>query len=160
MPQVYAPPGDRFPPADFATSCLVFDGPEAVFFSGSKPAWFDDSLNRARTPSFQIYPQRAGEKAVYAFGYRTRLVSIQDGPANTILLVEADDRVPWTKPQELPYAAQQPLPQLGGHFHGDFLVALAEGSVRIVRKTTSEKAIRAAITANGGEIPPPDWNEP
>jgi hypothetical protein len=74
--------------------------------------------------------------------------------------VEADDRVPWTKPQELTYSPQKPLPALGGHYNGDFLVALADGSVRIVRKTTSETAIRAAITANGGEIPPSDWTNP
>jgi hypothetical protein len=160
MPEVYAPPEKRFPPADFATCYLVFDGPEAIFSSGAKPAWFDDALNRARTPGFQVRPQRPGEQAVYAFGHRSRISSISDGSANTILLVEADDRVPWTKPQELPYAADQPLPQLGEHYHGDFLAALADGSVRIVRKTTSEKAIRAAITANGGEIPPSDWSEP
>jgi hypothetical protein len=160
MPEVYAPPGERRPPVDFATCYLVFDGPGAIFFSGSKPPLFDDSMNRARTPGFQVHPQRPGEQAVYAFGHRSRFASIVDGPANTILLVEADDRVPWTKPQELPYVAQQPLPKLGGHYHGDFLVALADGSVRVVRKTTSEEAIRAAITANGGEIPPPDWNEP
>jgi hypothetical protein len=160
MPEVYAPPGERFPSVGFATYYLVFDGPEAIFFSGSKPPWFDDAMNRARTPGFQVHPQRPGEQAVYAFGHRSTFSSIVDGPANTILLVEADDRVPWTKPQELLYAADQPLPKVGGHSHGDFLVALADGSVRIVRKTTSEKAIRAAITANGGEIPPPDWNEP
>jgi hypothetical protein len=160
MPEVYSPPRERFPPVDFATNYLVFDGLEAIFFSGSKPPWFDDAMNRARTSGFQVQPQRPGEQAVYAFGRRSNFASITDGAANTILLVEADDRVPWTKPQELPYASGQPLPKLGGHFHGAFLVAMADGSVKIVRKTTSEKAIRAAITANGGEIPPPDWDEP
>lgn len=160
MPQIYAPPGERFPPADFATSYLVFDGPDAIFFSGSKPAWFDDELNRGRTPSFQVQPQRPGERPVYAFGYRSSVAAIMDGTMNTIMLVEADLRVPWSKPQELNYAADQPLSELGGRRQGSILVALADGSVRIVRKTADEAAIRAAITANGGEIPPPDWLEP
>jgi hypothetical protein len=160
MPAEYAPPGERLPPADFATHYLVFDGPEAVFHRGERPKWLEDPLYRTGIESLQVHPQRPGEKAVYDFGKGSRLTSIQDGTANTILLVEADDRVPWTKPQDVAYAADQPLPKLGGHYHGDFIVAMADGSVRIVSKKTSEKTIRAAITANGGEILGPDWDAP
>jgi hypothetical protein len=36
------------------------------------------------------------------------------GPRELLLIVEAAQAVPWTKPQDLPYAADQPLPPLGG----------------------------------------------
>jgi Protein of unknown function (DUF1559) len=158
MPSEYAPPGSRS--ADFATNYLVFDGPGAIFQTGERPTWFDDELNRARTPGMQVHPQRPGEQPVYDFGRRSSLMSITDGPANTILLVEADERAPWTKPQDLPFASDRPLPKLGGHYHGDFVVALADGSVRIISKRVNEKTIREAITANGDEIPGPDWYAP
>jgi hypothetical protein len=160
MPAEYAPPGERFPPADFATHYLVFDGPGAVFDRGGRPKWLDDPINAARIPGMQVHPQRPGDKPVYDFGSGSRMFSITDGTAFTILLVEADGRVPWTKPQDLPYAADKPLPGLGGHYHGDFIVAMADGAVRIVSRKTSEKTIRAAITANGGEVLKPDWEAP
>lgn len=160
MPVEYAPPGDRFPPADFTTNYLVFDGPDAVFHSGARPQWLDEPGNRDRISGMQVHPQREGDQPVYDFGRWATFASIRDGPANTILLVEADERVPWTKPQDLPYAADKPLPKLGRHYHGDFVVALADGGVRIVTKKVSEKSIRAAITPRGDEVPAADWTTP
>jgi hypothetical protein len=159
MPREYAPPGGGLSER-FATHYMVFDGPGAVFQTGERPKWFDDELNRARTPGMQVYPQRPGEQPIYDFSKRASIASITDGPANTILLVEADDMVPWTKPQDASFTIHQPLPKLGGHYHGDFAVVLADGSVRIITKRVSEKTIREAITASGNEIPGPDWDAP
>jgi hypothetical protein len=80
-----------------------------------------------------------------------------DGTSNTFLIVEAGEPVPWTKPAELPYAPDQPLPDLRGLFRERFRAGLADGSMRWVRKETSEATIRAAITRNGGERLGPDW---
>lgn len=158
MPDVYAPLFGK--DKDFTTYCMVFDGPGATFHTTGRPAWFDDEMNRARTPGFQVLPQRPGEQPIYNFGLRPRLIGISDGPANTILVVKADDRIPWTKPQDLPYDDKETLPQLGGHYHGDFVVAMADGAVRVVSKRVSERSIRDAITNNGGEVPQADWLEP
>jgi hypothetical protein len=78
----------------------------------------------------------------------------QDGTSNTILFAEAGEPVPWTKPVDLPYAADKPLPKLGGLLPDlpSLNVAMADGSVRSVNRTVSEKTLRAAITPNGGEI--------
>src|SRR4051812_45799756 len=62
-----------------------------------------------------------------------------DGSSDTLLIVEAGGAVTWTKPEDLPYAADRPLPKLGGLFKDGFRVALADGSVRSVNKGTSEK---------------------
>lgn len=79
-----------------------------------------------------------------------------DGTPNTFLLVEAGDPVPWTKPEDIAYAADQPI-RLPGLFHDGFRAAMADGSVRFVRKTVSEARLRAAITRNGGESVGWDW---
>ena len=42
-----------------------------------------------------------------------------DGTSNTILIVEAGEAVPWTKPDDLPYAADRPLPGPGRAVQGD-----------------------------------------
>jgi hypothetical protein len=88
-----------------------------------------------------------------------------DGCANTILVVEAGQAVPWTKPADLPYAAGQPLPAFGDfykHEHyvnprGRFLALFADGSVRCFFHATPERVIRPLLTWNGGEAV--DWNE-
>jgi predicted Ser/Thr protein kinase len=82
-----------------------------------------------------------------------------DGTANTILVVEAADPVTWTKPDELPYDPNKPLPRLGGHHPGGIVVALADGSVRVLRADLSEQTLRAAITPAGGELLGPDWSK-
>jgi hypothetical protein len=80
-----------------------------------------------------------------------------DGVSNTLLLVEAGQPVPWTKPEDLSYDPDGPLPDLRGLFHDGFRACLADCSLHFVRKGTSESVLRAAITRNGGEALPPDW---
>ena len=80
-----------------------------------------------------------------------------DGTSNTILLVEAGEPVPWTKPADLPFAPDQPLPDLRSLFKDGFRAGLADGSVRWVRKEASEATLRAAVTRNGGERLGSDW---
>ena len=85
------------------------------------------------------------------------LEDFPDGTSNTILIVEAGPPVPWTKPEDLPYDADAPLPRLDPLFHDLIRVALADGSVRYVRKDIDEATLRAAITRNGGETLGPEW---
>jgi len=77
-------------------------------------------------------------------------ISAGDGISSTFMVVEAKEGVPWTKPDELEYSPNRPLPQLGttGRY---FLAAMADGSTRSIPLSTSETSIRAAITYNGGE---------
>jgi hypothetical protein len=82
---------------------------------------------------------------------------ITDGFSNTILIVEAPDAVEWTKPDELAYDANKPLPKLGGKpRENGTLVALADGSVHMLSKTIPEKTLRAMITPAGGEVIEPE----
>jgi hypothetical protein len=75
-----------------------------------------------------------------------------DGTSNTILIVEAGQAVPWTKPEELPFAAGKPLPELGGLFRDVFQAAFASGDVAVLTKKYDEQHLRYAITSNGGDV--------
>jgi hypothetical protein len=85
--------------------------------------------------------------------------SIPDGTHNTILLVEAADAVPWTKPEELVYDPDGPLPWLGGRFHGGFNVAMWDSTVSFIdTKKVGEQELRKLITAAGeGALVHPEW---
>jgi hypothetical protein len=79
-------------------------------------------------------------------------ISNGNGTAGTLLIVEADEAVPWTKPVDLPFAADKPLPPLGGGPRKEGIVAaFADGHVEIIPKKTDEKSIKAMITWRGEE---------
>jgi hypothetical protein len=87
-----------------------------------------------------------------------------DGTRKTILVIEAGKAVPWTKPTDLPYAPNQPLPALGGMFKERFrfstltfggskeiLAVFADVSIHRIKKTIDEKNLRRLITRDDGE---------
>ena len=93
-----------------------------------------------------------GKSAAFEDPAGPKLQDFSDGTSNTIIVVEAGETVPWTKPDDLEYDAAKPLPKFGGYFKGGFNAAFADGSVRFLSETVSEKNLRALITRNGGEL--------
>ncbi|MFO0845686.1 MAG: sigma-70 family RNA polymerase sigma factor [Gemmataceae bacterium] len=83
---------------------------------------------------------------------RPSFASISDGTSNTFLIAEAGTPVPWAKPDDIPFDPRKPVPKLGGQFPHTFHVAFADGSVRAFPKSLDPATLRAAITANGGEV--------
>jgi hypothetical protein len=73
------------------------------------------------------------------------LSDITDGLPSTLLIVQANEQVPWTKPEELSYDPKQPLRVAVEQ--GLF----ADGSVRFLFANTDAKTRQGIITRNGGE---------
>jgi hypothetical protein len=117
-------------------------------FDGSSPP-------RPGTTFYQVF---VGQGAAFEGrqGLRFR-EDFPDGISNTVLIVEAGSAVPWTKPQDLPYGPDLPLPRLGGLFPGTFRAAFADGSVHTLPQDTKEVTLRAAVTRNGGDQFEADW---
>jgi hypothetical protein len=66
----------------------------------------------------------------------TKGVPLQDityGTSKTLMLVEAKRDIPWTKPADIPFDPNKPVPQVGGFVKGHFTAACADGSARIFR---------------------------
>ena len=108
-------------------------------------------------PGLTYYQVFVGKDAPFDGTVGPRIpATFLDGTANTFLVVEGGEAVPWTKPQDIPYDAGKTLPKLGGLFPDGFHVGMADGVVRFVPRGADEKAIRAAITPRGAEpIDPP-----
>jgi hypothetical protein len=89
---------------------------------------------------------------------------VTDGTVNTILVVEAAQPVPWTKPADLPYFADKPLPELGGMLNdGLFSFLMADGSPRFTARRAAnrdedfQKLLRLLVVRNDGV--PVDLND-
>ena len=81
-----------------------------------------------------------------------QMPDIADGTSNTILIVESARPVPWTRPEDLPFDADEPLPDLGNPAEGSFNAAFCDGAVHTIKRSAGEDLIRAAITRAGGEV--------
>jgi hypothetical protein len=97
------------------------------------------------------YQAIVGAEAAWRPRQQMRMpAAFPDGTSNTILVVEAAVPVPWTKPEDLPYVADQALPKLGGLFGGDFHALFADGAVQLLSAKADEQQLRLAIMPDDG----------
>ena len=98
---------------------------------------------------FQVF---TGPGTLFDDKLGTKISDVFDGVSNTLVVVEAATPVPWTKPEDLEYDKDKPLPKLRGQFRDGFPAVFADGSVILLRKSIAPETLRALITRNGGEV--------
>lgn len=92
----------------------------------------------------------------------TLVDGIPDGPANTVLVVEASQPVEWTRPDDLDWPARKDRPRLGGvnPKRPYFLAVTADGTVRRIRRDVTDDTLRLLIDRKDGKTIPPGWEYP
>jgi type II secretory pathway pseudopilin PulG len=137
MPPVFANPKDKNVPSG-KTHYRGFSNPGAVF--EKRPA-----RNRAAA---------LVGGGLMEIKTRFSLANFKDPLTDTLLVVEADESVEWTKPDDLDASPGKPLPRLlqkQGPARGLF----ADGSVRAILSADAETNLPALVTHSGGEKLPP-----
>jgi hypothetical protein len=107
---------------------------------------------KTKEPNTTFYQAFVGPGAAFEGQRKLRLLDFLDGTSNTIMIAEAAEPVPWTKPADLAFDEKKPVPKLGGMSPDGFNVLFGDGYVRFLKKKTDEKTLRALITRAGGEV--------
>jgi hypothetical protein len=124
-------------------------------------SWGDADIE-PYTTFFQVF---VGEGTVFEGRKGITFGDITDGVSNTLLVIEAGEAVPWTKPADIPFNPNQSLLHLGGMFQDrfrfstlsyggskDIFSLFADGSVHRIKKTISEENLRRLIVRNDDQV--------
>jgi uncharacterized protein (TIGR03067 family)/prepilin-type processing-associated H-X9-DG protein len=128
-----------------------WDSPHNKTLLEKMPKLYEPVRGKTKQPYTTYYQVFTGPGTAFEDDKRISFATITDGTSNTIMIVEAGEAVPWTKPADLPYDPQKDLPKLGGLFPNGFNVALCDGSVRWVNRGFDMRTFRLAITRNDGQ---------
>ncbi len=131
-------------PWDSPNNRPLLDRMPAIYASGRKQSG-------QTTTRFRVF---VGPGAAFERNVHTRMIEMIDGTSNTIMVVEAADAVPWTKPDELDFPVMAQMTKLGRSPGAPVLVLMGDGSVRVLSRATGDPVLRAMLTRNGGEVVP------
>ncbi len=140
-----------------------WDGPNNSKLIDKMPAVYaypgpDGTPSSRSNPSYFLF---TGPSTIGGAEGGAKIEQITDGTSNTILAVEAKRDIPWTKPEDLPFDPNPPLPEarpsirtsiLGGFTPDGFNAAFADGAVRYIKKSINPNVLKALITKDGGEV--------
>jgi hypothetical protein len=129
-----------------------WDSPHNKALLEQIPEVYAPVINKGEPKGSTYYQAFFGPGAIFDGEVGTTFQPITDGTSNTLMVVESAKPVPWTKPEDIPFEPDKPLPKLGGLFAGGFNAGFVDGSVRFIAKTINDQLLRALITRNGGEI--------
>jgi len=130
----------------------TWDSPHNKALLDQMPAVYAPVTRKDKESTHSTYYQVfTGPGALFRGGEGPELKAIKDGAGLTIMVVEAAKPVPWTKPEDLPFDEEKPLPELGGLFKAGFYVLFVDGSVRFLGRKNKSEVLRALITPDGGE---------
>lgn len=131
----------------------AWDSPSNRPLIEKMPDIFGSPDPRSKEKGRTRYVVPVGKETVFPGSKPMSVSDIRDGCANTIMAVEVDDdhAVIWTRPQDLPFNAENPAEGLAALPKGGFWALLCDGSFRWIPKEFDPKSLRGAFTRAGGE---------
>jgi hypothetical protein len=133
-----------------------WDSPHNLKLVSKMPGVYAPPGIKTKTVGSTFYQVFVGPHAGFEKHRAVRISGFLDGTSNTILIIEGGCAVPWTKPTDLHYAADEPLPELGGIFPDVIHAAFADGAVHAISRNCDQATLRRAIVRDDGEVL--DWS--
>jgi len=98
---------------------------------------------------YQVF---VGSGALFDDELGPKMMDIKNGAFNAIAVVEAARPVPWTKPEDIVFDREKPVPKLGRQFRDGFHVEFADGAVFFLGKKRNPEYLRPLITCREGQL--------
>jgi hypothetical protein len=115
----------------------------AVFRGGWRHDYDPESTNSS-------YFVLVGLGTVFEGPQGASIRDITDGTSSTVLIVQAKRDIPWTKPEDIAFDPDKPVPDLG---LGSYIsVAFADGAVWTMRKDLVKDQLKWMIMRNDGHV--------
>jgi prepilin-type processing-associated H-X9-DG protein len=132
-----------------------WDSPHNLALVEEMPAEFNCPSDTTQKWGMTGYIAVIGARTVFRPDYQpVRYVDITDGVERTILVAESRRAVPWTKPDDIPFAMALAPDGLGSH-HGDhdngYNVLFADGSARFLDRSNTKETISSLLIRDGSE---------
>ncbi len=170
-PAVCGPDGS--PRLSWRVAILPYFGPEEAKlyqeFHLEEP--WDGPHNQGlleRMPAVYAHPRRSGRESRFVTHYQVfvglkqhrahpvfcldrppvslRAVENEDGANATLLVVEAAQGVPWTKPEDIAYTPDRPVTGLGGLFEDGAYAVMASGRVTLLPVGIDPELLHMCVT--------------
>jgi hypothetical protein len=127
-----------------------WDGPNNKKLLDRMPAIFRSPYDEPKSMS-TAYAVLVGKGTVFEPGREgIKISEITDGTSNTILVVEARRNCPWMKPDDIPFDADKPAPELGGFVENKFAAVMADGRACLFERSKVEEILNLMIRRNDG----------
>ena len=110
-----------------------------------------ESQDWSNGPGMTHYMTIRGEKTAFPGKNGLRLADMKDGSSYTIMIVEAEEQVPWTAPLDHEYDAKNPAEGLVNSRRNGFIAAFCDGSVRLIPHHVDPEKLNAMFTRDGRE---------
>jgi hypothetical protein len=142
---------DKFKPNE------PWDSPHNEALLQEMPALYRCPDQSKAQPFTTTYRIPVGKGALFENDRDIGVAAVTDGTSNTIMIIEAAQAVPWTKPDDLAFdaAAAPSLLGAGSPHPGGFHVSFADGRIQYIKTSLDLNTFRTLITRAGGEVVSP-----
>ncbi len=110
------------------------------------------ATNRPNCTSYVVLTSPDGVFNATPAANGTKPLQVRDGLSNTLMVVEANAEIPWTKPEDLPIVDGQPLPKLGTPGATTFNAAFCDGAVHTLSTAIKDELLRNLINMKDGNV--------